>query len=453
MGSLSVVMMKRIYFVISVFLVSAFTALVHAQGGYQVDKIIAKVDNQIILKSELDLAVLQQVSMGELDNHITRCKSLETLMVNKLLLAKAEIDSVTVEDKAIEEQMNRRMAYFVNQIGSEKKLEEYYNKSIDQLKNDLRRQVREQMIAQKYQEKITGKIKSSPGEIKKYFESIPKDSLPFFSKEVVVGQIVKEATVDKTQKLLTKRKLEGFRQSILAGENFCDYTKFSEDLASAKNCGTLGFFKRGELVPEYEAASFNMKPNEISEVIESQFGFHLIQMIERRGNEYNTRHILLKPSSSSIDLGSPVSFMDSLRTVLIRDHEKFSKAAKNFSDDKATKDNGGFFTEQESGSLRMSMDKLEPGIFFAVDTMKAGSISKPIQFTTAEGKQAIKIIYLKEVVPAHIANLKDDYQKITEAASSRKKAEAIDKWFVKAKKDVFIKLDEEYKDCEVLKED
>lgn len=417
----------------------------------EIDRIIAKVDNQIVLKSEVDLAVLQQVSMGSVESQELRCQTLENLIVNKVLLAKAEIDSVTVEDKVIEDQLSRRMSYFVQQIGSEKKLEEYYNKSIDQLKSDLRRQVKEQMIAQKYQEKITGKVRATPREIKNYFNDIPKDSLPFFSKEVVVGQIVKVATIDKTQKNLTRQKLEGFRQKILAGEDFCAYTKYSEDVASAKNCGTLGFFKRGELVPEYEAASFALKPNEISEVIESQFGFHLIQMIERRGNEYNTRHILLKPSSSSIDVSSSVNFLDSLRSVLQKDSISFSKAAKLFSDDKTTKENGGLFTDQESGSVRIAMEKLEPGVFFVVDTLKVGGISAPIPFTNEEGKQAVKIIYLREMIPAHIANLSDDYQKITEAANSKKKADAVDKWFAKAKNEVFINIDPEYQNCQILK--
>lgn len=444
-------MMYKVFIVL--FTIHCSLSFSQSPSTFELDKIIAKVDNQIILKSEFDLALLQSVSMGAANGEELKCQTLENLLVNKLLLAKADIDSITVEDKVVEDQLSRRMSYFIEQIGSEKKLEEYYNKSIDQLKNDLRRQVRDQMIAQKYQEKITGKIKATPNEIKKYFENIPKDSLPYFSKEVIVGQIVKVAAVDRTQKLLTKRKLEEFRQKILNGDNFCEYTKYSEDYASAKNCGNLGFFKRGELVPEYEAASFKLKPNEISEVVESQFGFHLIQLIERRGNEFNSRHILLKPSSSTIDVGSSVAFMDSLREVLLKDSIKFSVAAKTLSEDKATKDNGGFFTDAETGSLRIPMEKLEPGVFFVVDTMKIGSISKPITFTNTEGKQAVKIIYVRDIIPAHVANLKDDYQKIAEAAASRKKADAIDKWFMKAKNEVSITLDPEFQNCKILKVD
>ncbi|MFN8438281.1 MAG: peptidylprolyl isomerase [Cytophagales bacterium] len=423
----------------------------NAQTQVLLDKIVAKIDNQIVLKSELELAVLQQIAMGSKDGEQLRCETLENLITNKVLLAKAEIDSVVVEEKVVEDQMNRRMQYFIQQIGSEKKLEEYYNKSIDQLKADMRRQVKDQMIVQKYQDKLTGKEKASPREIEKYFNAIPKDSLPFFSKEVVVGQIVKVASVDKEQKYLTKRRLEEYRQRILKGEDFCEFTKYSEDVASARNCGSLGFFKRGELVPEYEAAAMKLKPNEISEVIESEFGFHLIQLIERRGNEYSSRHILLKPSSSGINVNATVQFMDSLRNALLKDSIKFGKAAHTFSDDKITKENGGIFTDAETGSSRVPMDKLEPGIFFTVDTMKTGAITHPIIFTNEEGKQAVRIIYLKEVIPAHVANLKDDYQKIASAANSKKKGDVVDKWFAKAKNEVFIKIEPEYQNCNILK--
>lgn len=266
-----------------------------------------------------------------------------------------------------------------------------------------------------------------------------------------MGQIVKVASVDKEQKYLTKRRLEEYRQRILKGEDFCEFTKYSEDVASARNCGSLGFFKRGELVPEYEAAAMKLKPNEISEVIESEFGFHLIQLIERRGNEYSSRHILLKPSSSGINVNATVQFMDSLRNALLKDSIKFGKAAHTFSDDKITKENGGIFTDAETGSSRVPMDKLEPGIFFTVDTMKTGAITHPIIFTNEEGKQAVRIIYLKEVIPAHVANLKDDYQKIASAANSKKKGDVVDKWFAKAKNEVFIKIEPEYQNCNILK--
>lgn len=417
----------------------------------QLDGIVAKVDNYIMLKSEFDLAYLQALSAGVQTSEDLKCKIFENILISKMMLAKADIDSVVVEEKMVEDQLDRRMEYFINQIGSEKKLEEYYNKPIEKLKNDLRRQVKEQMIAQKMEDKITSKLKITPKDVKNFFESIDKDSLPLFSAEVEVAQIVKKASVGKTQKNLAKQKLEQIRQRIMNGEDFGTLAKqFSEDYASARGGGELGFFNRGELVPEYEAASFKMKPGEISPVIESQFGFHVIQLIERRGNQYNTRHILIKPGSSEIDLESTKNFLDSLRTAILNDSISFTKAAKLYSDDRETKTNGGFFIDEETGGGRVPVDKIDPGVFFVIDTMKIGNISKPLPFRLEDGSQAMRIIWYKSKIPPHYANLKDDYQKIAKATLESKKEEILEEWFIKAKNDVYMDVYDPFKNCEIL---
>lgn len=415
------------------------------------DGIVAKVDNYIMLKSEFDLAFLQALSAGIQTSEGLKCKIFENILISKMMLAKADIDSVVIEDKMVEDQLDRRMEYFINQIGSEKKLEEYYNKPIDRLKNDLRRQVKEQMIAQKMEDKITSKLKVTPKDVKIFFESIDKDSLPLFSAEVEVAQIVRKATVGKTQKNLAKQKLEQIRQRILNGEDFGNLAKqFSEDYASARGGGELGFFNRGELVPEYEATSFKLKPGEISEVIESQFGFHVIQLIERRGNQYNTRHILIKPGSSEIDVDGTRQYLDSLRTAIMLDSISFTKAAKLYSDDRETKSHGGFFVDEETGAGRVPVDKLDPGVFFVIDTMKIGTISKPLPFRLEDGSQAMRLIWYKSKIPPHYANLKDDYQKIAKAALGSKKEDALEDWFLKAKGDVFMEVYEPFKNCDIL---
>jgi peptidyl-prolyl cis-trans isomerase SurA len=420
----------------------------------KIDGIIAKVDNYILLKSEFDVAYLQSLAMGMQTSEDLKCKVFENLLISKLMLAKAEIDSVLVEDRLVEDQLNRRMEFFINQIGSEKKLEEFYNKSIDQLKNDLRRQVKEQMIVQKMEEKILAKVKVTPKEVKNFFESLNQDSLPLFSAEVEVAQLVKKAGVSKAQKELAKQKLEQIRQRIMNGEDFASLAKqFSEDYASARAGGELGFFNRGELVPEYEAAAFKLKPGEISSVIESPFGFHLIQLIERRGNQYNTRHILIKAGSSEIDLESTREFLDSLRNEILKESISFTKAAKLFSDDKLTKNNGGFFVDEETGSTRVPVDKIDPGIFFIIDTMKVGTISRPLPYRMEDGSQAMRLIWYKSRIPPHYANLKDDYQKIAKAAVESKKEEELEKWFKKAKNEVFMEIYEPFHKCQILEID
>ncbi|MFN6945192.1 MAG: peptidylprolyl isomerase [Cytophagaceae bacterium] len=426
-------------------------------GSYSqvIDKIAAKVDNHIVLKSELEvsyLQFLQQENTFAPEGEELKCRVLETLIINKLLLAKAEIDSVVVEREAVEEQLDRRMQYFIQQFGGRpEKLEQFYNKSIDDLKSDLRKSVREQMIVQRMQDKITGAIKVTPSEVKKFFQQIPKDSLPFISSEVEVGHIVKLPPVGREQKREAKAKLEKIRERIIAGEDFCKLAeKFSEDPGSAKNCGELGFFKKGELVPEYEATALKLKPGEYSSVIESQFGFHFIQLIERRGNEFNTRHILIKPAGSTVDTEYAYNFLDSLRSKILADSISFERAANKHSDDKNTSVSGGLFVDHQSGGTRISLEDLDPGMFFVIDTMKVGQISQPLPYRMPDGTQAMRIIYYKAKFPPHQANLRDDYQKIQQAALEEKKNRALDEWFDKTKGEVYIDIDDEFNQCKIL---
>jgi peptidyl-prolyl cis-trans isomerase SurA len=441
-----------------IFIATFFSAVaVWAQPVAQkqvLDKIIGKVDNHIVLRSEMEAMYLQYMASNQFkfttDN--IRCSVLESLLINKLLLAKADIDSVYVEDKMVDDQLDRRMAYFVQQIGSEQKLEEYYNKSISELKKDLRRQVKEQMIGQKMQDKISGNIKLTPGEVRKFYAQIPADSLPYFSKEAEVGQIVIEASVGKEQKKQAKEALQELKNKILAGASFAELAKVnSQDPGSGANGGELGFFKKGELVPEYEAAALKLKPGELSDIVESQFGFHLIQMIERRGLEFNTRHILIKPASSTLDISATSEILENLRRRILADSISFSKAAKDHSQDKSTAESGGLFVDPNSGTSMIPVESLDPSVFFVIDTMKVGQITHAIPYRTPEGKEAMRIIYLKKIMAPHKANFDDDYQKILAAAVAERKNKVLSEWFEKTKKEVFIDVDDEYKTCDILK--
>jgi peptidyl-prolyl cis-trans isomerase SurA len=438
----------RYFFLVLSALIIPFT------GNSQVlDEIIAKVDNQIVLKSELEIAYIQIISTGQ---QVDKCNVLETLIINKLLLAKAEIDSVTLDKEAVNEQLERRMAYFIQQAGGDaSQLEAHFNKSLDDLKSDLRKSVKEQMITQKMQETITGKVKVTPSEVKKFFSGIPADSLPLITTEVEVAQIVRIPEVGKDQKAIARAKLEDIKKRILKGENFCKLAQlYSEDPGSAKTCGELGWAKRGDFVPLFEAAALKLKPGEYSDIVESQYGFHFIQLIERRANEYNSRHILVKPNSSTRDVGEAEHFLDSIRLLIMKDSMSFEKAANTFSGDRETKTNGGYFIDPETGGTKIPFGKLGDlygVLFFIVDTMKAGHISVPQPFRLQDETEAVRIIYLKSRTPPHVLNLKDDYQKIYKAALSEKKDKALNEWFDKTKGEVFIDIDDNYKNCDILK--
>ena len=417
-----------------------------------VDKIIAKVDNYIVLKSDLEVAYMQaSQNNGQRIRPDLKCKVLETLVINKLMLAKADLDSVTVESKMVEEQLDRRMQYMISSIGSREKLEAYYKKTVEQFKNELRKQVKEMMIVEKMQGSITKDVKVTPAQVKRFFNEIPKDSLPFFSTEVEVGQILMYPKVGKDKKTEARAQLEALKVRIEKGEDFGTLARvYSQDPVSAAEGGDLGFWGRGAMVPEFEQAALQLKPNEISGIVESQFGFHLIQLIERRGTEYRSRHILIKPKSSEQDMAELSQRLDSISTAIKLDSISFDKAAKKFSEDEMTKNNGGYFIDATTSSQKIATENLDPVIFFIIDTMKVGAISRPLPVRSDDGKEALRIVYYKSKTPPHAANLKDDYQKIQHAALQEKKTIALNQWFEKSKGEVFVSVDEEYNECKIL---
>jgi len=423
------------------------------RGQELVDGIIVKVDNQIVLRSEVENIYSQELAraQGKPLPPDLKCKILQSLVLNRLMLARAEVDSVTVTDQRVNSELDRRMAYFVQQIGSEKKLEELYNKSLRALKEDLRGQVRDQLVQQEMQEKIAGKTTVTPREVKEYFEKVPKDSVPYFSTEVEVGQIVIPAQVNDAAKQAAIVKLNELRARILAGEKFETLAKeYSQDPGSAVEGGYLGFFKRGELVPPYEAAARKLEPGQLSPVVESQFGFHLIQLIERKGESYSTRHILLKPATGTTDVSASATKLARIRRQILNDSISFAKAAKEYSDDKASSANGGLLANRQDGGSRLPLDKLDPAIFFTIDTMKVGHITPPLPYRTDDGKDAMRILYLKSNIPPHQANLTDDYQKISQAALAQKKSRALDEWYEKNRNSVYLEVAPEYDSCKVL---
>ena len=423
-----------------------------AQNNKQViDEIIVKVDDYIALKSELDLTYLDMSSRGQFGGSVERCDVLRQIVQNKLMLAKAEIDSITVTEEQVSAELDARMQYMVAQLGSEEEIERYYNKPLSQFKAELQDKMREQLLIKEVSRSITSDVKITPAEVRRFFHQLPADSLPFFPTEVTVGHIVKLPEVSEEQKKEVRDRINEIRRKIVSGEaTFAEMAKkYSEDPGSAVKGGELGFRKRGELVPEYEATALKMNPGDISGPVESEFGFHLIQLIERRGNTYNSRHILIKPNSSNLDITEAERYLDSLRTQIVEGKMDFAIAAKEYSDDKQTNSSGGYFLNAE-GANRISVEELDPSLFFVIDTMEVGTVSKPLPYRTMDGKEAVRIVYYEAKVSPHRANLKDDYQKIQSAALQEKKNRIIAKWFEDAKEDVYIDIDEAYNYCNII---
>jgi peptidyl-prolyl cis-trans isomerase SurA len=421
------------------------------QEGEYVEKIIAWIDDEIILKSEFDLTANQfkgAYKLGDLDN-IT-CDVLETMVLNKLMVAKSKIDSVYVEPEQLEQELNRRIQQMFAQFGGDPEtILKEYGKTLEELKAEIKPNLEEQLLIQKMQGKITADVNVTPKEVKYFYKQIPRDSLPKFSTQVEIGHIVRYPKASEAAKDATVRKLEELKKRIQAGESFGKLAKeFSEDPGSAKLNGELGFFKRGDLVPEYEAAALSMRPGELSEIVESQFGFHLIQLIERRGNEFNSRHILLKAPSSYMDMELERSLLDSVRALILKDSIDFSMAAFKNNEDEASKSTNGFITDYE-GNYRITVEKLGT-VYFTIEDMKPGEVSKPLSYVDEQGKSGVRIIYLKSLILPHVANLTDDYQELREAALSEKKNKIVDEWFNEVKDQVYVRVSEDFQACKIL---
>lgn len=436
-------------------LLFALSTTVGFSQGQVVEKIVAKVDKEIILLSDLEQATLEFKKSNQLGYvEDLQCRVFETLIINKLLVAKAAKDSIIVTREEVEQQLDLRMRQILAAYGGDEEvLIKNYGKTSFDLKNELRDRVREQMTVQKMQSTITNDVKITPIEVKRFYKKIPKDSLPFYSSELELAQIVRLPKAGNAENKEVYNKLVQLKADILTEKvTFAAMAKaYSMDYGSAVQGGEIGFQASGNLVPEYEAAALNLTIGEISDPIKSEYGFHIIQLIEKRGREFNTRHILIKPTVSSTGNIIAKKTLDSLKSVIIADSITFSRAAHKFSEDERTKVYGGRITDQE-GNSKVATNNVEiigPDIYFLVDKMKAGDISSPVAYTAPDGTKGWRIIKVINKTPAHEANLDDDYQKIYNATLSSKKNKEVDKWFLKTKEEIYIQTEPEYKHCKI----
>ncbi|WP_428327465.1 peptidylprolyl isomerase [Mucilaginibacter sp.] len=423
---------------------------------HTLDKIAGVVGSGIILQSDVELKYASYLAQGNPPNNDIKCQILQSLLTQKLLAQQAVIDSIEVKDDDVDNDVERRMRGMIQRAGGTDKLEQFLGRSVIQYKDEIRPDIKEGLIAQRMQQKITANVNTTPADVQKFFNGIPKDSLPTFNKEVEVGQIVFNPKLSDAEKDAYRQKAEGLRKRILAGEDFGNLARlYSQDQGSAPSGGDLGFNDRTAFVKEFTAVAFKLKAGEISQVFESDFGFHFLQVIERRGEQVHVRHILIQPIITPASLERDKAKADSVYDLLMKNKKiDFSSAATFYSDDKDTKYNGGMMLNAdnvEARSTYIPTDKLDPLIALVTDTMKVGSISKPILFTGADGKQGYKILYLKSTTNAHKANLAQDYPKIKEYANNDKINRTVSEWFQKRRKETFIKIDPQYQSCVTLK--
>jgi peptidyl-prolyl cis-trans isomerase SurA len=446
-------MMKAIALIVGINLISIVN--IFSQNLLILDKVIAQVGSEVILYSEVEeYYAYQKANYGKLPES-ARCGILDNLMLKALLTNEAKLDTmIIVNDAEVEEQLTRRIdeiLYMMN--GDVSFFQEYYGKSINEVKSEMRDDIRNQTLSEKMQQKIVSDTKITPAEVKAFFEMIPKDSLPYFSSEVELSEIVAYPKVNEDQRKKSIEKLEGLKQKILDGDDFALLAKtFSDDPGSARNGGDLGWQKRGSFVQEFEEAAYRLDAGEISPIVESSFGFHLIQMLERRGNNFHTRHILIKPEITEQDYEITRSMLDSVRTVILEGKMSFELGVKRHSDKEAQSyNNAGRMVNPKSGNTFFEIAEVDTDVFFVIDSLKAGGISKPMRFRMEDGKVGFKLIQLNSRSAPHKANLNQDFSKIKMAALEKKKGTYLNNWINDRVDLTYIEIDPMFDQCEILK--
>lgn len=444
-------------FLLFLLLFCGFTANTYAQINDMTgnaDKIVAIVGkNRIILKSELETNFAQAKNADPSISDSMKANVLQQMVLQKLLVEQAERDSLLVSDEDVEGAIDNKLRYYIHQYGSKEKLEEVTGKTIYQLKDENKDVFRDMLMAEKMQGKIMENIKITPAEVKAFYDKVPVDSLPFYPAIVEIGQIVIDPPVSKELDDYALSKIESIRNQIVnEGKSFETMAGiYSDDPGSRDNGGRYNDVTRnGGWATEFVTAAFKLQNGEVSPVVKTQFGYHIIQMIQRKGDKVDLRHILVRPERTQADFNAAMTRLDSIRSVLVAGKLSFPEAVGKFSTDEAAKQTGGMILDPQTGGSEIDIASLDPQMVLMLDTLKPGSYSAPQIFQNDRGNQSTRIVYLKTRTEPHKANLKDDYSKIQNVALSQKKALHLQEWIRTKMPHAYIKIDPEYSHSSVF---
>jgi len=419
----------------------------HAQNQ-TVDGVVAIVGGDIILKSEIDeqFDMMRRQNFGQ---DLNECAVFEELLFQKLLIHHAEIDSVVVGEDEVESNMDRRIQQLIAQMGDQKKLEEFYEKSVVEIKEDMRSLIREQLTAQRMQMTVVEGIEVTPSEVREFYNSLPQDSIPLINEEVELSQIVKFPEISKEAEQEVVEKLKSLKERIENGTSFSSMAiLYSEDPGSNKKGGEYKGIQRGVFVKEFEAIAFNLKRGEISNPFKTEFGYHIVQLLEKRGEELDLRHILIKPKMTQENLREAKNFLDSISVMISNGDLTFEDAAAKYSEDEQTKFNGGHMSNFQSGDNRFEVSSLDRGLFSLINTMKDGELSESSFYQTQDQREAFRIVRIDNRFEPHKANLDIDFTRIKGFALQKKQATIVDEWKQEKLLDTFVKVNNGYYPCD-----
>ncbi|RHJ90356.1 peptidylprolyl isomerase [Parabacteroides bouchesdurhonensis] len=445
-------MMKKI---LTVFFLACCSCVVMAQDNV-IDEVVWVVGDDAILRSDIEAQRLYLQQEGQRLEGDPYCVIPENMAIQKLYLNQAKIDSIEVSESQIIQQVDQWMNFAINQIGSREKLEEYFNKKFSQIKEERKEMVREQQIVDQMKHQLIGEIKLTPSEVRKYYNQLSKDSLPFIPTTVEVQIITFEPKIPFEETDAIKARLRDFTEQITSGKmEFSTLARlYSEDPESAKRGGELGFMGKTQLLPEFANVAFNLNdPKRVSPIVQTEYGYHIIQLIEKRGDRLNCRHILLRPKVADKELNDAMIRMDSLYNDLKADKFTFDEAATWLSYDKDTRNNKGLMVNQNYegnhvGTPKFEMQELPQEVGKVVYSMNVGEISKPFKMITDKQKEVVAIVKLKSRTEGHKANLSDDYQALKALVEGRKRAELLDDWIRKKQKTTYVRIAEGWRNCD-----
>jgi peptidyl-prolyl cis-trans isomerase SurA len=420
-----------------------------------VESIAAIVGNEVIYLSDLENTVADLRRSGnKTPADQLKCSVFQEMLVSKLFLDQARIDSIIVTDDAVEGDLNMRMNDAIRRAGSEEALVAFFKKSMVEIRRDIKKTMLEQEIVREVQSKVAENITITPSALKRYFSSIPKDSLPVVPAKYELSIIQIDPPSNEDNKAEARQKLLDIRSQILGGKSFYALAIiYSEDTESAKSGGEIGYLTRGELEKEYADAAFSLTKNTVSKIVETKYGYHIIQLIDRKGEMVNTRHILVRPRVKPEQAEMAVSKLDSLANLIRKDSLKFENAALRFSTHKDSRINGGKLVSPNPSEriTWFTLEELNQEMYVKIRDLKVGEISAPFKTTDENNNAVFRIVKLDNELPAHTANLKDDYQSLNNAALMTERQKVFDKW-VKSKIEItYIKISEEFKSCDFLK--
>lgn len=441
-------MIKKI---IGLFILTGFVAIGNQTNAQDkvVDQIISVVGKNIILKSDIEGMFQQQQAQGITTEGDMKCEILENLLIEKLLLAEAELDTtIIVSDSQINQSLEQRIQYFISHLGSEKEVEAYFKKSIIELKADMQDVIKNQQMTQQMQEKILNKVTVSPAEVRLHFKNLTAAEIPQIDDQIEYAQINVQPTISLEEEDRIKSTLRDLKRRIESGESsFATMAVMYSEDASAKDGGSLDYMGRGNLDPAYAVAAFNLKGDKISNVVKSDFGYHIIQVIDRKGEKVKTRHIIMMPKVTPLALEKAFSQIDSIADFIRKGTFKFEEAALRYSYDKNSRNNGGVVINPETGESKWKLTELDPDVSKIIPKMNINEISKPFLSLDEKQRQVYKIVKLISKTSPHAANLRDDYVELSNMYMASKKEKEMDRWIREKQQGTYVRIDPTYLNC------